>query len=220
MSDEDPERVGAVTDENPAQAPEAVAFLRITARVTLTTEDFISVWLALPQIRRLIFSLGYLVFGVTLVAWSGLGDEHHHYGIAAATVVLGSVSLIIGLRRGRVNWARNSLEMLRGDEGVEFTFDETRLTMIAPGREVHLDWTLVLMHLETPTAFVLYTGPQSLILVPKRAFAPDEPSQLRALFAQHIRPRPIREGLRWGRLLAMWLILLAAIWLVWHFVSS
>jgi len=191
----------------------------IEGSVVLTVEDFTAVWFKLPSTKRLVFSLAYLVFGVSLVPWVGVADFHPHKLFAVATTVSGIGLLALGLRNARNKWANNAITHQRGNEGVNYRFDEQGFELNFPVQRVNLGWDELFTGLETPGAFVLYTEPHFCFVVPKRAFDSKRTSELRALLADYVQPNKLEALLDWRRSALRIAVLLLAIWVIWQILS-
>src|SRR4051812_29774232 len=153
----------------------------IVGRVALTTEDFTSVWAALPQHRRVFLQLALTVVAIPLF-WllfkllnsDGTGEPAGMTWTIVAVSVLLVPGFAFKLWRARRVWAKNGLADLRGAEGVEFRFDSAGFSFHAPGLQIQHTWSSLYRCIETAPAFAIYTSPAALIVVPKRAFAATE----------------------------------------------
>jgi len=191
----------------------------IEGHVALTEEDFSSAWRFLPQMRSMVavsIWIVVLIPGLASVSAAWMGGRAWPYGVGA---LLCGGALAFGLRRGRARWARSSLELLRGSEGVLFRFDDKGFLLKSPGRESQLAWDTLYRCIETVSAFLIYTAPQVVAVVPKRAFTPAEQADLQALLRERIRPAPLAGVFRPGRLLLLWLALVIAFLAIWQFLN-
>jgi hypothetical protein len=79
-------------------------------------------------------------------------------------------------------------------------------------------WTAFIRYAETKNLFVLFYRPNLCHTVPKRAFAPEDLSRFREILQQSV---PVQRGKNTHlRILVYWVILLAAMFLVWLVVKS
>jgi len=202
----------------------------IVGRVELTTEDFTSVWAILPQNRG-----AFMRFGLWLVvipifwlifSWLNTGANGEPTSLpwtVMASPVAAMVLIAFAVFRSRNVWAKNAVADLRGAEGVEFRFDATGFSFNPPGRQLQHAWSTLYRWLETARAFVIYTGPINVIVVPKRAFAAAEQARLRELFRQLVPNRPLR-GAEVGRpivrTVGVWLVLVIVFLALWQFLDS
>jgi len=201
----------------------AVETKAIEGRVAMTLEDFLAAWRFMPQIKR---SIG-LVFTVVLLAPTMLwlvplpGSTSGSFSIIqglGALIALGAASY--GIWLGRKRWARGAFETLRAQEGILFRFDDYGFTFKSPGREGRVAWNELHLSIDTGLSFLVYTGPQSLAVVPKRAFAPEDEGPLQALLRERIRPRRLASAAPIGRLVVLWLILVIAFLVIWHVLDK
>lgn len=194
------------------QPSEPQALVGVTGSVVMKEEDFVSVWLALPHIRRLMASLVYLIFGLSLVGWSGVFDEKHRYAISVIVALLGVALLVFGSNRVRADFARRSLAEMGAQGHADFNFDAGGFGVRIGMREVQFDWGDALLFAETRDSFVIYTEPRAFLVVPKRSFEPYKLPDLRRLLAELI-PRG-RSGLvgDWRQSLVKSMVFLAALW--------
>jgi len=117
-------------------------------------------------------------------------------------------------------WAKRAFSDLGG--GVtKFRFDDYGLSVESSLRQHRLAWVSLARQLETPESLVVFTTPQTLFVIPKRAFKADQVDALRQLCLSRIVQRP--EHATAGspkRLLFAWLALIIAFLAIWHFLNS
>jgi hypothetical protein len=198
----------------------AVGGRMIEGRTALTVEDFSSAWRFLPQIRSTIaigiwVAVAMPIFACTTSGW--MGGTAWLYGVGGLVTAL---ALAFGLVRGRAQWARSALKTLRGEEGVLFRFDDHGFLLKSPGRESVLAWDTLHRCIETVPAFLIYTAPQVVAVVPKRAFSAADQADLQALLRERIRPAPLAGVFRPGRALLLWLVLIVAFLAIWQLFNA
>ena len=120
-------------------------------------------------------------------------------------------------------WAKQALTNIGGR--TTFRFDDYGFTSESSLRQHRLAWAGLARSLETPRAFIVYTTPGSLLIVPKRAFADDEVARLSVLLRQRITPAPVQKVGVFGtvsawRILVIWVVVLVTFLLIWHFLDE
>ena len=186
--------------------------VEVTGSTVFTEQDFVSVWLELPHVKRLMASLIYLIFGLTLVGWSGVFDEKHKYAVAATIALLGVGSLVFGSKGVRLAFARQSLAVVGAKGQATYRFDASGFSVHRGPREVQFGWGDALMFVETRQAFVIYTEPRELLLVPKRSFEPYKIPDLRQLISEFVPTGRSSVVSNWRQSLLTSLLFLAALW--------
>ncbi len=171
MSDNEGELIGEGNDEPSSELEvPASSYVAVTGSVVLTEKDFASVWYSLPHVKRLMLSLGYLVFGLSLVGWSGIFEQNHRYAITAIVALIGAALLVFGSNKVRAGFARQSLAEVGAKGEASFSFDASGFCLRMGLRELQFDWGDALMAIECKEAFVIYTEPRAFLVIPKRAF--------------------------------------------------
>jgi hypothetical protein len=193
----------------------------IEGRVAMCVEDFAQAWRFLPQVRGSVAVVFVIVLLVpAMMMMFNFRDGGGNGLIYAGTGVLTAGAAAYGMWRGRMRWAKNALHTLRGEEGVLFRFDDYGFHVTAPGRESRLAWSEVYRSIDTALAFLVYTAPHAVVIVPKRAFASAEVNLLQALLIERVRPRPLAGTPRLGRFLLLWLVLLISFFAIRNLLGS
>jgi hypothetical protein len=121
---------------------------------------------------------------------------------------------------GRKAWAKRAFSDLGGGVS-KFRFDDYGLSVESSLRQHRLAWVSLAQKLETPESFVVFSTPQTLFVIPKRAFKVEQVDALRQLCLSRIVPRP--EHAPPGspkRLLFAWLAVIIAFLAIWHFLNT
>lgn len=174
----------------------------IVTCVELTEGDFRAVWSVLPRNRRaliqLVFSLSAIPVFWLMVAvldplgWSGLMS----WPVVTGSFVFGVLGAF-GLWQRRFMWAQTAAKQTRNAGGVEFRFDSVGVALMAGGEPSQHEWSSLYRCVETADVFAIFTAPAMVMAVPKRAFAPDELTRLRALLLKYV-PQRASRGPRCG----------------------
>ncbi len=205
----------ASDETRPAPSVDAhQAFQAIRGHTALRESDFTAVWFKLPQVRNSAAYLGGSALLVPLVYWQSVRGNAGPMPLLAIPIVFAALGY--GLRQGRKRWAAAALTSSRGNEGVEYLFDEQGFHVKAPGREARIAWDVLYRHLETETAFVLFTTPQIVTVLPKRAFAEVDQERLRSEFARRIPVHPAGNMRAFAKTFGTWLLLVLAFLVLWQ----
>jgi len=91
-------------------------------------------------------------------------------------------------------------------------------------RQHRLAWAGLARSIDTAQAFLVYTTPRTLLIVPKRAFADADVLTLRNMLAERVTAQPAPTGGLLGgsvtRVLVLWAALIVAFLAVWHFLDE
>ena len=193
----------------------------IEGQVAMTLDDFMGAWRFMPQTKRSIALVLTVVLLVPTIHWiislrTGEGGGAL-YGVGA---LIALCAVAFGIWRGRLRWARGALVTLQAQEGILFRFDDYGFFFKAPGREARFAWGTMYRYIEAGPSFLVYTGPLSLVVIPKRAFAPEDERQLDALLRERIRSRPLAGTAPVGRLVVLWLVLVIAFLAIWQLLNK
>lgn len=198
--------------------------LLVTGRTDLVEADFAAATAALPDFRRgrqTLFIWGLLLL-MFLACWQLLGEGGQSPDLLpiALPVAFTVVLAIFFQRAMRKGWVKQALV----DQGgpTDFRFDDFGFNVDSRLRHHRLAWASLARWLETPEAFVVYTTPRTLLVVPKRAFAAPAVRQVRELLSTRITPAPARSGLVGGvrRTLVVWVLLVVAFLAIWHLLDN
>lgn len=141
-------------------------------------------------------------------------------GLPLAFVLIMTTYFQRGIGRA---WAKQALSNIGGP--TTFRFDDYGFTSESSLRQYRLAWAGLARSLETPQAFVVYTTPGTVLIVPKRAFADHEVVRLSALLRERILPVPVQKMRIFGRVsaqrtLLLWVVLLVTFLSIWHFLDG
>jgi hypothetical protein len=120
-------------------------------------------------------------------------------------------------------WAKQALSNIGGP--TTFRFDDYGFTSESSLRQHRLAWASLARSLETPQAFVVYTTPGTMLIVPKRAFADDEVIRVSALLRERISPISVKRVGVFGtasafRTLLIWVVVLVTFLSIWYFFDE
>lgn len=219
-------------DESSTSKPAPAAGVAITGHAAISVQDFQAVWWALPQTRASVRTLALMflaVPGFALVHWLLAADRATSEAPAAGSllgIVLPSAAMLAlalgwGLRQGRARWAQNAVTDLRSTEGVDFVLDDVGLSIDAPGRQSTTAWAATARCLETKDAYAVYLTPNSVMVIPKRAFAAQDQARVSRLLAEKVPNRPLRGVSNASpiRRLVIWVVLIVVFLSIWQFLD-
>jgi hypothetical protein len=120
-------------------------------------------------------------------------------------------------------WANQALSNIGGQ--TTFRFDDYGFTSESSLRQHRLAWAGLARSLETPQAFVVYTTPGTVLIVPKRAFADADVVRVSALLRERISPVPVQKVGFFGtasawRTLLIWVVVLVTFLSIWQFLDE
>jgi hypothetical protein len=160
-------------------------FEAIEGSTTLTRADFAEVVEYLPGFKRSWW--GFALLALAMLLFSGLSFAPAYSSLIPAALMVALLFYFQGFRRR--DWVKRAYEQLGGD--TSFRFDEFGLHVDAQLRQHRLAWqTLLRVRLETPRSFLIYTSPQAVFVIPKRAFAAADIARIRELCAERVDYRP------------------------------
>src|SRR6185369_5810875 len=198
----------------------------IVGRAELTEQDFEEVWTVLPRNRCALVELVFSLLAIP-VFWLMLAvlDSHGWRGLWSLPVIVGSFLvgawLAFRLWRQRFAWARAAAKQMRSAEGVEFRFDSVGISLEIPGAPCQHEWSSLQRSFETAHCFVIYTTPTMVMAVPKRAFAANELTRLRARLLQ-VPKRELPNSALWPplrRRVLLWFVFLGVFLAVWRHLN-
>jgi YcxB-like protein len=123
-------------------------------------------------------------------------------------------------RAARRAWVKQAFANIGGD--TTFRFDDYGFTSESSLRQHRLAWASLARTLETPEAFLVYTTPRTVLIVPKRAFSDAEVTTLSRLLLERVTPQP-KVGLfnaTANRTLLLWVVVVSAFLGIWHFLGE
>jgi hypothetical protein len=157
-----------------------------------------------------------LLLGLSLpaIAWETM------LSVLLVTAFLVVVSTLLQ-RATRRAWSKQAFANVGGQ--TTFRFDDYGFTWESSLRQHRLAWASLARALETPTAFLVYTAPQAVLIVPKRAFTDADVAALSRLLRERITPKPApKAGLfanRTWRTLLLWVVLVVTFLAIWQFLD-
>lgn len=197
----------------------------LTGQAELVEADFVAVRAAIPGLTQGARLLA--VWGIALAAFvscwfflSGNLEPSQLLPIVLPAVFV--VVLALSFRRGL---GRAWIKQAVADQGgpTEFRFDDFGFKVDSALRRHELAWASLARWVETRDAFVVYTTPRTLLLVPKRAFPASALGQLRELLATRITPKPAAGFERKPstvKTLVVWVVVLTAFLTIWHLLNG
>lgn len=195
--------------------------LLVAGEAQLSEGDFREAWGAVPAFRRLrAYAMALPIFCAALLLVSVLSNEHEGQAAAQLAQILPilliptmSVAFLLTARR---SWAKRAISDL-GTGRVTFRFNAHGLEVESELRQHRLAWAALPQHIEGHQSFLVYTGSQTLLLVPKRAFNEYDLATVKQLLQQRIPPLASKSPL--PRLLVIWAVLLVLFLSIWHVLS-
>jgi hypothetical protein len=123
---------------------------------------------------------------------------------------------------GRRAWVKQALANVGGP--TTYRFDDFGFSSESKLRQHRLAWAALARTVDTPESFLIYTTPQTVLIVPKRAFADADVVTLGQWLPQRVKQQPVAKGGLTGRVsgrgtLLMWVVLLVTFLSIWHFLS-
>lgn len=123
---------------------------------------------------------------------------------------------------GKRAWVKQALANVGGP--TTYCFDDFGFSSESKLRQHRLAWAALARAVETPEAFLIYTTPQTVLIVPKRAFTDAGVAALHELLPARVTPTPVAKPGVGGRVsgrgtLLMWVVLVVTFLSIWHFLS-
>ena len=121
---------------------------------------------------------------------------------------------------GRRAWVKQALTNVGGP--TTFRFDDYGFSSESKLRQHRLAWASLSRARETPAAFLVYTTPRTILIVPKRAFPEAHVARLGRWLSERItaKPLPPTGGLGGRGVLLLWVVLIVTFLSIWHFLSD
>jgi hypothetical protein len=193
----------------------------IEGAARLTEADFLKASAHLPVLKwtrtygLLVPAMWVVVAGTASATMAGTP------GLAEALPLVLSGSLTFGvsvllLRVVPRSWAKRA----SADAGVgnlDFRVDAQGLSVNSALRRAQLAWPAISGYAESQSAFIVYTSPQTVFVIPKRAFEDTDLGRVRQLFSERLPPR--RGASRPFLRLALGGILVVAFLAIWQMLS-
>jgi hypothetical protein len=185
----------------------------IEGEAELTLVDFASAARHLPGAWWLWAWPGTLLVLFVVFGLMGSGVQSS-FVLPAAFVVLMNAGFQVLKRKG---WVKQTFAVLGGK--TQFHVDDYGLGLDTSLRQHRLAWASLARQVETPESFVVYSSPQTLFLIPKRAFEASEVDEVRGLLRSRVVARRLASSAG-PRLLVVWLVALVGFLSIWHFLSD
>ena len=133
------------------------------------------------------------------------------------------VTLVMFIQRGvRRGWIKQAFSNIGGP--TTFRFDDYGFSSESSLRQHRLAWAGLARALETPQAFLIYTTPRTVLIVPKRAFTAAEVATLGPMLRERITPKSTpTAGLFPStplRMLVLWVVVLVMFLSIWHYLEA
>lgn len=198
----------------------------VTGRAELVEADFAAAATRLPQFRRGLTQLW--LWPLLVIAFMSIhrflnqGDSSLELLPLTLPVVFAIALALVFRRLTHRAWIKQAQANQGGN--AEFRFDDFGFGLESPLRQHRLAWASLAHWVETPEAFVIYTTPRTLLLVPKRAFSSQSLDRVRELLASRITTKePAGSAFgsfNWRKTLLLWLILVLAFLGIWHWLDQ
>ena len=195
----------------------------IVGEADVTEADLAHVATQLPGSQRpwlvpALVAAGFLVFLVLNPA--APREQILSLALPAAFAVLLTVLFQRAARRA---WIKQALTNVGGP--TTFRFDDYGFASESSMRQHRLAWAVLVRVPETAQAFLVYTTPGTVLIVPKRAFADAEVARLRRWLPERITPTPLQKAGLFGarstqRTLLLWVLLVVAFLAIWQFLDQ
>jgi len=125
-------------------------------------------------------------------------------------------------RLARRAWVKQAFANIGGP--TTFRFDDYGFSSESSLRQHRLAWASLARSIDTPQAFLVYTTPRTVLIVPKRAFVEADVVSLRSMLAERVAPTPLPSGGLLGgsanRTLLLWVVLVVTFLAIWQFLDS
>lgn len=142
----------------------------------------------------------------------------HTILVFALPVGFAAVGIMYFKVAGKRAWIKQALANVGGP--TSYRFDDFGFSSESQLRQHRLAWATLTRTVETPEAFLIYTTPQTLLIIPKRAFADADVAALGSLLLARVKQQPIVTGRVSGRFtLLLWVVLVVTFLSIWHFLS-
>ena len=200
-------------EEQEEEEEEPLAAEPIVGQTLLEADDFKHAWSAMPEVHTTL-----LWFAATAASIPfAFKDPERPFGvdlfIAIGLVESGLAFGVLTLRE----YLATARAQSNDGVAVRFKFDDYGCHVRGAGGDWRRKWRALRGYIETKQAFLIYLTQVATVIVPKRAFAPQEQARLRAELSTRIRQRNKHGG---GRLLLFWAILMLAFLAVWRWISA
>jgi hypothetical protein len=191
----------------------------IEGAARLTEADFFEASAHVPAFRRtrtyglLLPAMWLVVAGTSAMGTTSTSE------LALPLVLSGSFTFGIAfllLRLAPRSWAKRA----SADTGlgrIDFRLDAQGLSVESALRQARLAWPALSGYAESGQAFIVYTSPQTVFVIPKRAFEEAELGRVRQMFAERLSPKQGSQRLLLR--LALGGVVVVAFLAIWHMLS-
>jgi len=193
----------------------------IVGEADVTDADLRHALSQMPGSRRLWVWLTLLA--VFALLYIGLRPEGFDRD-ALLTMVLPMAFAAVGVAYFQVAggraWVKQALTNVGGP--TTFRFDAYGFSSESKLRQHRLAWAGLNSARETPAAFLVYTTPRTILIVPKRAFSEAQVATLGRWLQERITAKPLQPtgGLGGRGVLLLWVVLIVTFLSIWHFLSD
>jgi hypothetical protein len=191
----------------------------IEGTTRLTEADFLEASAHVPAFKRtrtyglLLPAMWLVVAGTSAMGATRMSE------LALPLVLSGSFTFGIAfllLRLAPSSWAKRA----SADTGlgkIDFRIDAVGLSVSSALRQAQLAWPALAGYAESGSAFIVYTSPQTVFVIPKRAFEDTELGRVRQMLAERLSPK--QGSSRLFLRLALGSIVVVAFLTIWHMLS-
>jgi hypothetical protein len=191
----------------------------IEGTTRLTEADFLEASVHVPAFKRtrtyglLLPAMWLVVAGTSAMGATRMSE------LALPLVLSGSFTFGIAfllLRLAPSSWAKRA-SADTGPGKIDFRIDAVGLSVNSALRQAQLAWPALAGYAESGSAFIVYTSPQTVFVIPKRAFEDTELGRVRQMLAERLSPK--QRSSRLFVRLALGSIVVVAFLTIWHMLS-
>lgn len=191
----------------------------IEGATRLTEADFLEASAHIPAFKRtrtyglLLPAMWLVVAGTSAMGATSMSE------LALPLVLSGSFTFGIAfllLRLAPRSWAKRA-SADTGPGKIDFRIDAVGLSVNSALRQAQLAWPALAGYAESGSAFIVYTSPQTVFVIPKRAFEDTELGRVRQMLAERLSPK--QGSSRLFVRLALGSIVVVAFLTIWHMLS-
>jgi len=191
----------------------------IEGAARLTEADFLEASAHLPAFRRtrtyglLVAPMWLVVAGTSSLGATRMSD------LVPPLLLSGTFTFGVAfwlLRLAPSSWAKRA----SADTGfgkIDFRLDAQGLSVFSTLRQSQLAWPSLSGYAESVNSFIVHTSPQTIFVIPKRAFDEAELGRVRQMFAERLSPQ--HGSRRLFLRLALGGIVTVAFLTIWHMLS-
>jgi hypothetical protein len=191
----------------------AAPLASITGDVIVTRSDVARALANLPLFRRrwLYLAMAAMLAGALLAFGRA--------PLSAVAPFLGFTALFEAFLFIWPRWIARRTVAAMPDRTVRYRADDSELTIATTGGTVTRSWNRITEFREEPDAFLIWTGPRAVQMIPKRAFSREQVAWLRATLRRQSRAsgQSSKRGLG---LVSLWLVLGLMFLIFWLFLDT